>query len=189
MNGCVIKQGGILAICLSCNFTICFISSFSDPTWAPPRPVTAYSLLRARISRPSHISTFSRALDDLLDGGVPLGSVTEICGAPGIGKTQLCAQLAVNALIPEVFDGVGGKFRVENDESSADDDDDDCDNADKTSGVERTLGYKSATNQPEEEGVEDKERRRGAFCAREGVALRAGRLPRASSVCWLEGLW
>lgn len=37
-----------------------------------------------------------------------MGSVTEICGAPGVGKTQLCIQLAVNALIPEVFEGVGG---------------------------------------------------------------------------------
>ena len=38
-----------------------------------------------------------------------MGSVTEICGAPGVGKTQLCIQLAVNALIPEVFEGVGGR--------------------------------------------------------------------------------
>ena len=105
--------------------------------------MTANSLLRARKSRPTCVTTFSSALDDILDGGVPLGSVTEICGVPGIGKTQLCVQLAVNALIPEAFEGVGGKFRVENDTSNVGDDDDDCDNEDKTSGVERTLSYKS----------------------------------------------
>ena len=36
--------------------------------------------------------------------------MTEICGAPGVGKTQVSIQLAVNALIPEVFEGVGGKI-------------------------------------------------------------------------------
>ena len=34
------------------------------------------------------IITFSSNLDDLLDGGISLGKITEICGPPGIGKTQ-----------------------------------------------------------------------------------------------------
>ncbi|XP_078228853.1 DNA repair protein RAD51 homolog 3 isoform X4 [Callithrix jacchus] len=34
---------------------------------------------------------------------------TEICGAPGIGKTQLCVQLAVDVQIPECFGGVAGE--------------------------------------------------------------------------------
>lgn len=35
------------------------------------------------------IVTFCSALDNALGGGVPVGKTTEICGAPGVGKTQL----------------------------------------------------------------------------------------------------
>ena len=35
-----------------------------------------------------YIITFSEQLDSILGGGVPLSKITEICGAPGIGKTQ-----------------------------------------------------------------------------------------------------
>ena len=41
-------------------------------------------------------------------GGVPIGRMTEVCGSPGVGKTQMCMQLAVDATIPEAFGGVGG---------------------------------------------------------------------------------
>ena len=34
------------------------------------------------------IVTFCAALDDMLGGGIPIGKITEICGAPGMGKTQ-----------------------------------------------------------------------------------------------------
>ena len=33
--------------------------------------------------------TFCEGLDDMLGGGVPVGKITEFCGAPGIGKTQM----------------------------------------------------------------------------------------------------
>ena len=36
----------------------------------------------------SYIVTFSAGVDGMLGGGVPLGKITEICGAPGVGKTQ-----------------------------------------------------------------------------------------------------
>ncbi|XP_075706524.1 DNA repair protein RAD51 homolog 3 isoform X3 [Rhinoderma darwinii] len=55
------------------------------------------------------IITFCSALDGILGGGVPLTKVTEICGPPGIGKTQLCMQLAVDVQIPECFGGVNGE--------------------------------------------------------------------------------
>nr|XP_054111558.1 DNA repair protein RAD51 homolog 3 isoform X2 [Callithrix jacchus] len=55
------------------------------------------------------IITFCSALDNILGGGVPLMKTTEICGAPGIGKTQLCVQLAVDVQIPECFGGVAGE--------------------------------------------------------------------------------
>ncbi|KAM6164480.1 DNA repair protein RAD51 homolog 3 [Rhynchocyon petersi] len=35
------------------------------------------------------IITFCSALDNILGGGVPLTKTTEICGVPGVGKTQL----------------------------------------------------------------------------------------------------
>lgn len=56
-----------------------------------------------------HVITFSSSLDDLLDGGIPLGKVTEICGPPGIGKTQLCMQLAIDVQIPCLCDGLQGE--------------------------------------------------------------------------------
>ena len=36
----------------------------------------------------SYIVTFSAQVDGMLGGGVALGKITEICGAPGVGKTQ-----------------------------------------------------------------------------------------------------
>jgi RAD51-like protein 2 len=37
----------------------------------------------------SCVVTFCERLDDMLGGGVPSGKITEFCGAPGIGKTQI----------------------------------------------------------------------------------------------------
>ncbi|KAI0223234.1 DNA repair RAD51-like protein 3 [Lamellibrachia satsuma] len=56
-----------------------------------------------------YIVTFSEQLDGILGGGVPLTRITEFCGAPGIGKTQICMQLAVDVQIPECFGGVCGE--------------------------------------------------------------------------------
>ncbi|CAB1352441.1 unnamed protein product [Coregonus sp. 'balchen'] len=48
-------------------------------------------------------------LDTALGEGLPVGKTTEVCGAPGVGKTQLCIQLAVDVQIPMCFGGLGGK--------------------------------------------------------------------------------
>ncbi|XP_032136562.1 DNA repair protein RAD51 homolog 3 isoform X5 [Sapajus apella] len=69
---------------------------------------TALELLEQEHTQGS-IITFCSALDNILGGGVPLMKTTEICGAPGIGKTQLCMQLAVDVQIPECFGGVAGE--------------------------------------------------------------------------------
>eukprot|EP00878_Enallax_costatus_P036706 GHUV01041248.1.p1 GENE.GHUV01041248.1~~GHUV01041248.1.p1 ORF type:complete len:359 (+),score=139.27 GHUV01041248.1:184-1260(+) len=54
------------------------------------------------------ISTGSTALDALLGGGgVACGTVTEFFGVPGVGKTQVGMQLAVNAQIPAALGGLG----------------------------------------------------------------------------------
>ncbi|XP_053310849.1 DNA repair protein RAD51 homolog 3 [Spea bombifrons] len=55
------------------------------------------------------IITFCSALDEILGGGIDLNKITEICGPPGVGKTQLCMQLAVDVQIPECFGGVDGE--------------------------------------------------------------------------------
>lgn len=48
----------------------------------------AYDLLQQEQSSGS-IVTFCEQLDDMLGGGVPVGKITEFCGAPGVGKTQI----------------------------------------------------------------------------------------------------
>mmetsp|Transcript_37411 Transcript_37411/g.62981 ORF Transcript_37411/g.62981 Transcript_37411/m.62981 type:complete len:355 (+) Transcript_37411:330-1394(+) len=59
---------------------------------------------RARIS----ITTMCPELDELLGGGVAPGEITEFCGVPGIGKTQIGMQVAVSVHIPRVYGGLGG---------------------------------------------------------------------------------
>ncbi|KAF6096550.1 RAD51-like protein C [Phyllostomus discolor] len=49
---------------------------------------TALDLLEQEHTQ-NFIITFCSALDNILGGGVPLTKTTEICGAPGVGKTQL----------------------------------------------------------------------------------------------------
>ncbi|KAM9785578.1 DNA repair protein RAD51 homolog 3 [Neosynchiropus ocellatus] len=70
--------------------------------------VSALELLRKEEELRS-IITFCSELDRALGGGVPVGKTAEICGVPGVGKTQLCLQLAVDAQVPECFGGVGGQ--------------------------------------------------------------------------------
>ncbi|KAB1265396.1 DNA repair protein RAD51-like protein 3 [Camelus dromedarius] len=69
---------------------------------------TALELLEQEHTQ-NFIITFCSALDNILGGGIPLTKTTEICGAPGVGKTQLCMQLAIDVQIPECFGGVEGE--------------------------------------------------------------------------------
>uniref|UniRef100_F6XLK2 DNA repair protein RAD51 homolog 3 n=2 Tax=Ornithorhynchus anatinus TaxID=9258 RepID=F6XLK2_ORNAN len=69
---------------------------------------TALELLEQEHTQ-GFIITFCSALDNILGGGIPLTKTTEICGGPGVGKTQLCIQLAVDVQIPECFGGVAGE--------------------------------------------------------------------------------
>ncbi|AIO01551.1 recombinase rad51, putative [Leishmania panamensis] len=69
-----------------------------------------YAEVEARQARglPTHVTTFSRQLDGILGGGIPVDGVTEISGPPGVGKTQLLMQLAVSCAMPVEFGGMGG---------------------------------------------------------------------------------
>nr|KYP76898.1 DNA repair protein RAD51 isogeny 3 [Cajanus cajan] len=57
----------------------------------------------------SCITTSCVDLDNILGGGIKCKEVTEIGGVPGIGKTQIGIQLAVNVQIPQEYGGLGGK--------------------------------------------------------------------------------
>ncbi|KAI8129896.1 DNA repair protein RAD51 like protein 3 [Lucilia cuprina] len=69
---------------------------------------TAFEIWRHEQSSPKLI-TLIKELDDHLAGGLPLGLVTELCGAPGAGKTQFCLQLCLNVQFPVQMGGLGGK--------------------------------------------------------------------------------
>ncbi len=54
------------------------------------------------------ITTGSKALDELLGGGIETQAITELFGEFGSGKTQICHQLAVNVQLPENEGGLNG---------------------------------------------------------------------------------
>lgn len=58
------------------------------------------------------ITTGSKALDDLLGGGVETQAITELFGEFGSGKTQICHQLAVNVQLPKEQGGLEGAVIV-----------------------------------------------------------------------------
>lgn len=55
------------------------------------------------------LSTGSKDLDRLLDGGIETGCITEIFGEFRTGKTQLCLQLCVTSQLPTVQGGGEGR--------------------------------------------------------------------------------
>jgi RAD51-like protein 2 len=50
-----------------------------------------------------------QALDSILGKGLQPGELTEICGSPGLGKTQFAIQFSVCAGIPECYQGAAGQ--------------------------------------------------------------------------------
>ncbi|XP_064620784.1 DNA repair protein RAD51 homolog 3-like isoform X3 [Lineus longissimus] len=78
------------------------------PNGDVPQSMTAFEMLQDEQFQ-QNIVTFSEKLDELLGGGVPVTKITELCGAPGVGKTQICMQLSVDVQIPEAFGGIGGE--------------------------------------------------------------------------------
>ena len=84
-----------------------------------PNLVTASHILKAQTYNHKHsnknnpqrsnIVTFCRSIDTLLQGGIPLGQVTEVSGLPGSGKTQLALQVAIDCSLPYQLGGVQGQ--------------------------------------------------------------------------------
>ena len=74
------------------------------------REINGYELLNSKMySDRNRIVTCSKALDTLLNGGVKLGEITELVGLSGVGKTQICMQLACDVQIPVFNGGLNGK--------------------------------------------------------------------------------
>lgn len=69
---------------------------------------TAFDCLSEEAKSPS-IITFCKNLDISLGGGVRVKEITDICGAPGTGKTQMCFQLCVSVQLSQAIIGVEGR--------------------------------------------------------------------------------
>lgn len=55
------------------------------------------------------ITTGSKALDELLGGGIETKTITEFYGEYGSGKTQICHQLSANVQLPPERGGLSGR--------------------------------------------------------------------------------
>lgn len=84
------------------------VSQFNGLHSSKLKSQTAWEMLNDEAAL-SNIITFSEQIDNMIGGGIPVSKITEVSGAPGIGKTQLCMQLAVDVQIPEAFGGLGGE--------------------------------------------------------------------------------
>lgn len=62
-------------------------------------------------------STGDDAIDDLLDGGIAVGAVTEIVGAAATGKSHILIQLAITVQLPRELGGLG--IQLSSDEFSS----------------------------------------------------------------------
>ncbi len=71
--------------------------------------ITAHQFWEEYKRRKERVTTGSRALDEILGGGVETGGITEIYGRYGVGKTQLCFQLAVNVQLDKGHGGLEGR--------------------------------------------------------------------------------
>ncbi|KAM8781576.1 DNA repair protein RAD51 homolog 2 isoform 2-T5 [Rhynchonycteris naso] len=75
-----------------------------------PQMQTAYEIKAQRSTAlsPASLPTTLSALDEALRGGVACGSLTEITGPPGCGKTQFCIMMSVLATLPTDMGGLEG---------------------------------------------------------------------------------
>jgi RecA/RadA recombinase len=59
-------------------------------------------------SQGSALCTGLTELDEALRGGIPRGSITELVGTPGAGKTQMCISLAAMTVCSKLHGGLDG---------------------------------------------------------------------------------
>ncbi|KAH8246874.1 hypothetical protein KR032_002520 [Drosophila birchii] len=76
--------------------------------WLAEMPQAADSLFKPLANvRWSRVSFGCSALDRCTGGGVVTRGITELCGASGVGKTQLLLQLALCVQLPNELGGLG----------------------------------------------------------------------------------
>ncbi|ELP92260.1 hypothetical protein EIN_118340 [Entamoeba invadens IP1] len=63
---------------------------------------------KTRTLQIKNVPTFNEDLDRILQGGLEFGQMIQIVGFPGIGKSQLCMQVACNATLPISLGGCNG---------------------------------------------------------------------------------
>ncbi|KAJ8951854.1 hypothetical protein NQ318_019830 [Aromia moschata] len=51
------------------------------------------------------LGTGCSSIDSILSGGIPINGLSEIFGCSGVGKTQLCLQLALTVQLPQTLGG------------------------------------------------------------------------------------
>jgi DNA repair protein RadA len=69
---------------------------------------SAAEIQKLRHTHVEYLTTGSRKLDELIGGGIETGSITEIAGSYGAGKTELAHQLSVNVQLPREQGGLEG---------------------------------------------------------------------------------
>ncbi|XP_027359012.1 DNA repair protein RAD51 homolog A-like [Abrus precatorius] len=74
-----------------------------------PMDFISGSELQAKHNATIQITTGSRELDKILEGGIETGSITELCGEFQSGKTELCHTLCVTCQLPLDKGGAKGK--------------------------------------------------------------------------------
>lgn len=63
------------------------------------QPQNALMAMHSRMQKARHLSSGVDLFDKALKGGLLVGSISEICGAPGAGKTQFCLSCTLQAVV------------------------------------------------------------------------------------------
>lgn len=63
------------------------------------RGQTAQELLEQRAKVNLFLSCGAQKLDEALGGGLSIGTLVEVCGPPGVGKSQLCLSFCASVLM------------------------------------------------------------------------------------------
>ena len=69
--------------------------------------IRADELLKMR-QNVQRLTSGSKAIDEILGGGLETQTITEVYGEYGSGKSQICHQLCVNVQLPVERGGLGG---------------------------------------------------------------------------------
>lgn len=62
------------------------------------QPQNGLMAMHARLQKKRHLSCGVTKFDEKMKGGLLIGTISEICGAPGAGKTQFCMSCTLQAV-------------------------------------------------------------------------------------------